>query len=305
MPGASVLHCLDDLSCGPLRPIADIGRWQEERTAWWKSVLGPPGELPEPWPGQRIAESPEIVVLAGTILAEQLFLVWVRQALRLFGVEDDRLRLVQFRRDARGRSIGSTMSLRPAEIAAGLPTVRSLSRREFDDLDAVWRSVVCPDPTDLDRLIADEKVSLSTLRASLPRVLDRFPEERSGLNLFDRTLLSATRSEGPRAPRIVGEALQLRRKATDQVGDGWLFWRLRRMGDSQLRQRPVDIHSTSGEMRDTEATLTADGARFLRGRFNYLDCNGIDDWVTGVHLDSVSGDVWMRDRRGRIRRKRT
>ena len=32
----------------------------------------------------------------------------------------------------------------------------------------------------------------------------------------------------------------------------------------------------------------------LAGRRNFVELNGVDDWVGGVHLDSRTGVVWFR-----------
>jgi hypothetical protein len=54
--------------------------------------------------------------------------------------------------------------------------------------------------------------------------------------------------------------------------------------------------------RDTEARLTPFGDRIIEGTANFLDANGIDDWVAGVHLSSAAGRVWVHDRGGLTRR---
>ena len=47
--------------------------------------------------------------------------------------------------------------------------------------------------------------------------------------------------------------------------------------------------------RGCKVRLTAAGEAFLKGRKNFVEVNGIDEWVAGVHLDSGTGDVWFRD----------
>ncbi len=45
-------------------------------------------------------------------------------------------------------------------------------------------------------------------------------------------------------------------------------------------------------MRGTDARLTEAGELFLAGDWDFIEKNGINDWVGGVHLDSKSGNVW-------------
>jgi hypothetical protein len=47
-------------------------------------------------------------------------------------------------------------------------------------------------------------------------------------------------------------------------------------------------------IRGTEARLTPDGERFLEVELNFVELNGLNDWVGGVHLDSRVGNVWFR-----------
>ena len=41
--------------------------------------------------------------------------------------------------------------------------------------------------------------------------------------------------------------------------------------------------------------ILSDGIKALSGDINMIQENGIDDWVCGVHLDSSSGGLWVRD----------
>jgi hypothetical protein len=35
------------------------------------------------------------------------------------------------------------------------------------------------------------------------------------------------------------------------------------------------------------------GQRIVEGKANFVDANGIDDWVFGVHLESAADRVWF------------
>jgi len=48
--------------------------------------------------------------------------------------------------------------------------------------------------------------------------------------------------------------------------------------------------------------LTPFGERVLAGEANFVDANGIDDWVAGVHLQSDAGRVWFYDDGQLVRR---
>ncbi len=49
------------------------------------------------------------------------------------------------------------------------------------------------------------------------------------------------------------------------------------------------------QVRDYSVSLTDAGIAALAGNANFVELNGIDDWIGGVHLDSNTGNVWFRD----------
>jgi len=73
----------------------------------------------------------------------------------------------------------------------------------------------------------------------------------------------------------------------DLAGDGYLFWRLRRMSAPEVTQPLVTLAGDPYNMRDCEVTLTDAGHEVLAGRANAIDLNGIDDWLLGVHLVAI------------------
>jgi hypothetical protein len=79
----------------------------------------------------------------------------------------------------------------------------------------------------------------------------------------------------------------------DRDGDVLLLWRLRRLADPALRHPAVTISGGQGSMAGAEVHLTDVGERVARGEVNFVELNGIDEWVGGVHLDSRVGDVWF------------
>jgi hypothetical protein len=83
-------------------------------------------------------------------------------------------------------------------------------------------------------------------------------------------------------------------EAKECIGDNWLFWRLQRLANPTLPHPAVTLTGEGSTIAGTEARLTADGERFLAAELNFVELNGLNDWVGGVHLDSRVGDVWFR-----------
>jgi hypothetical protein len=82
----------------------------------------------------------------------------------------------------------------------------------------------------------------------------------------------------------------------DTVGDVYLFGRLRQLADRRLAQPAVVMEGDLSSYRGCEVRLTAAGEAFLEGSKNFVEVNGIDEWVAGVHLDSRTHEVWFRNK---------
>ena len=56
---------------------------------------------------------------------------------------------------------------------------------------------------------------------------------------------------------------------------------------------------SSGEYHRARFTLTADGGNVLAGKSDFIELNGIDLWLGGVHL-APGGKLWRWDDEGRF-----
>jgi hypothetical protein len=305
----------DYLPSGPVRGFSDLESWRAARLAFWEGVYAAAAErpkqrrkcakhwavhpvIPEP---ERLIDASEVVLWLGTGLAEQLMLTWMPQFLRAVGARGAKLHVVQFERNSSGVGISEVAYVTSDEIRAA-PAVRALGDTEFAYLDVAWRAITCSEPDTLLRLLHDDSAALPILRAALRRVLWRFPDFRSGVSRQDAQLLSSTRDHGPAAASVVGRSVIALENEGDRAGDLLLWWRLRRLADPALPHPAVTIAGVQGWIAGAEVNLTSVGERIARGELNFVELNGIDDWVGGVHLDSRVGDVWFRRDDALIRR---
>ena len=96
-----------------------------------------------------------------------------------------------------------------------------------------------------------------------------------------------SREDAPGMPvELVGRTLRGNAEWLDPVGDLVLYGRLRDLGDAA---HPVLA------LRGEDLVLTPFGENVLAGRKNFVEHNGIDAWVAGVHLDAAAGNVWFRE----------
>jgi len=172
-----------------------------------------------------------------------------------------------------------------------------VSREGIAELKAFWWALTAPRPDELLQSIGRDATAFPLVRRALRTTLDRYPEVKTGLSHWDQELLSHVRSHGPKVVTVIGHlfANALHKNYPDVVGDLYLFGRMRQLADRQLVQPAVVMEGDMSSYRGCDVRLTAAGEAFLEGRKNFVEVNGIDDWIAGVHLDSKTRDVWFRD----------
>ena len=79
----------------------------------------------------------------------------------------------------------------------------------------------------------------------------------------------------------------------DWAGDDYLFYRLQRLGAADLPHPLLSLNRHRAPMRETTVEITDTGRAVLSGKANAVRLNGLDDWIAGVHLDSLAGHVWF------------
>lgn len=301
-----IVSLWDDLSCGPLSAVDDPDRWFTMRRTFWESLAEDPSN---PGKRRRRARSPrpfdlidgqhclddasDVVLWLGTGLADQLVLAWMPHWLRAIGGSARTLQVVPFEKTSAGTAIPTVGILSQAELQ-NHPAPRPITVEDRAHLDGAWSAVIAPDPTALIRFLNGDVIPFPLLHAALARLLWRYPDRRSGLNRFEAQLLTSTRTKGPIAARVIASTMsKFIREDNECVGDNWLFWRLRRLANPNLPHPAVILNGERTTIWGTEVHLTPDGERFLRGEFNFVAMNGINDWIGGVHLDAGARNIWF------------
>ena len=132
------------------------------------------------------------------------------------------------------------------------------------------------------------------MRRSLKSLLFRFPHLKTGLNRWEEELLRYTRDKGPIVARVIGYTMTHDMEGSDWVGDSYLFSRLRRLADRGVPHPFLSLSGPTTTIRGSEVALTDFGAKALEGAANFVELNGINDWIGGVHLESGKGKLWFR-----------
>lgn len=285
----------DVLSCGPT-PDCGPSAWNAMRLEYWKALVPgmfgeqspPPSELVERTSGFGQAE--RVTIWAATSLSEQLFIAHVIH--RLGNAADDKLLIVQFE-NLRGRKarIFGTGELteehigdHPEPVAPSAQTLRN-----YRDL---WAALTSADPMLMDRFAESHSQAGPWLGPVSGLMRRRFPDRKSGLTFWDRTLLREVRDHGPNAARVIGYTMADCCDDGDLTGDWYLFGRLLGLGNTALPSPMVKV-AGGKDMRNTQVELTTMGQDVLEGRASNYPTNPIEDWTAGVKLSSSEGALWF------------
>jgi hypothetical protein len=135
--------------------------------------------------------------------------------------------------------------------------------------------------------------ALPHLGFALSRLLNHYPEEQTGLTVWDRSMLANARTRGPNLSRVLAYTLGEGYERDDLAGDAWLRRHLRRFAQDP-HHALVEFNEGTEELADMRVTLTPLGIEVLSGQRNALDLCGIEEWVCGVHLSSSAARLWVR-----------
>ena len=295
--GSSFLVFVDPLGSGPLVPIERRAVWKGLRAAHWNASEQDIDMLARLEAARdRIEAAPALHVWNGLELSERLFVGWLIAAFRLLGLPLERLYLVdesQFPPD--WPYMGGISS----DMAATWDRWRLLDAEGQLPFDAMWLAVTAPTPDKLIACCAAESPHPDAVKEAVRAYMAHYPAAATGVNKWDWLLLQGCRDNAPSTVRTVAQVLGAAHKPDagypDFVGDGVLFDRLKRMGDSALPQPLVDLTGDQTAMRFTQVVLTEAGAAVLDGKADAIKFNGAEEQIGGVKLSSQDGTVWRFD----------
>jgi len=170
---------------------------------------------------------------------------------------------------------------------------RQVTERELGLAGQAWAAYCSTDPHDIVRLIEGDTSALPFLKNALVLHLARFPSVSNGLGRIENTALELIsrgaidfKSLFPRFAK--GEPVY-------GLGDSQ-FWnelkRLAEVGTPLITISGVDAQSKEYYQASLDLTIT--GREVLEGKRDFVELNGIDLWLGGVHMVD-EGAVWRWD----------
>lgn len=306
-PGACLVH-MGWLSCGWLPSSPSVEEWRRARDQCLGRLVS--GRYPEvdgmSWGSEiefltriDLLQSAESITLwLGPTRESQLLLSWTVQYYRAIDVPLSRLRVVQCRHKVRKKTeMREAFFLDPEEIRAQR-SGSMLTQEEIAELDAAWEAITASDPTALVAFLSGANACLPLLSTSLKSMILRYPDVKTGLSRIEELLLMNVRDEGPSVGRAIGYTMGHDIDDPDQVSDAYLCDRLVKLSNASLSHPFLSLAGSTPDLpmgRKAKVKLTEAGKLALAGEANFVELNGIDEWIGGVHLDSRAGEVWYRD----------
>jgi hypothetical protein len=288
----------DVLSCGPLPPLETVELWRKVREEFWRKIGA---DLPAShrsrdllWNTDALRRSEAVCLWMGSGLSDQLLLPSTVHLLNLLGTEPAELSTVQFSQyPGKPLEIVGLGMLAPDELKRH-PAAEPISVAGIADINRVWRAVTAPEPYELLTLLREEAGAFPLLRRALKVMVARYPDARTGLNYIDWELLKHSQAHGPKVTNVIAHTMRSNAEHLDPVGDVYLLARLRGLADAHIPHPLLDLTGDLRSLGGCAVRVTAAGEDVLAGRNNFVELNGVDDWVGGVHLDSRTGVVWFR-----------
>jgi hypothetical protein len=184
--------------------------------------------------------------------------------------------------------------LEPAQLASLFDQRQMTTALQLGLAAKAWRAYCSPDPREIEALLGKETSALPYLRDALLRHLNRFPSVRNGVGHIGNRALHLI-SEGNNSFKTLFPEFG---KADPGygLGDAQFWSNLKMMGQSREPLLIIEnvsesnTVSTDNGFLNSTFRLTETGAAVLAGKRDFIEMNGVDRWLGGVHL--TGGNCW-------------
>jgi len=290
LPAQNLLVPWDCVSYGPAPLLSRLEEWRKLREQFGLSLRIDVEDLYSEGRRyddvlenfSRLRDASSIVVWLGESTPDQMFSAWLVYYLKATGIDLGKLHFVTFDKGS-WQNIFSAGELSPEEILerASAPTSPGVARLE--ELDHVWRCYTASNHRQLATYVSSHQGSL---RDAVAPILERYPDEASGLGCWERLLLENTRKYGPRLVRVVGRTLlpDPEEMHLDTLQTHFILDKVMRMTPMGVRNPLIQAQWQREKILESSVALTSEGEAVLAGVQSAIQLNGIDEWIGGVHL---------------------
>jgi hypothetical protein len=186
--------------------------------------------------------------------------------------------------------------LNEQQLESLFPARTPISKPQLELGQRAWAAYSSSNPQEIESLISADTSALPFLKTALGKHLERFPSTRNGLGRIENVLLELI-ADGQTDFKSLFQAFQ-RREPIYGFGDAQIYLHLTRLANSahapfsmsNANAAPMD----SGQVARTSFEINDRGKQLLRGEDDFVNLNGIDQWLGGVHLKGEER-VWRWD----------
>lgn len=173
-----------------------------------------------------------------------------------------------------------------------------MEKKHLDFLKLAYAALTHNTPELLLDICNEKDCVLPEFQKGLKSYLMLFPDCKSGLNAIDEAMLSGCKDGQLKSARIVAEGMTSEAYSNQlAISDSYIFSRLVKMTQFHSKYPLVHMHGTVknvSSMRYTEVSITDLGKEVLSGMKNYVELNGINERIGGVHLSSQDNEtLWF------------
>ena len=188
--------------------------------------------------------------------------------------------------------------LSPDELASLFEKRVTVNDDVLELAKTAWQAYCSSDPRAIEQLIVHDTSSLPFLQTAFQLHLERFPSTRNGLGRIENRGLELVSKGLTRFVDLFPAFIE--GEAGYGLGDAQMWNAMQRLTRAQqpLTRSTVDDvlagSLTSDKIHATGYEITEAGRAVLDGAADYVELNGIDLWLGGVHLTDTE-QIWRWD----------
>jgi len=187
--------------------------------------------------------------------------------------------------------------LNAEQMASLFPARKQVTSAQLELAERAWAAYCSADPTDVENVVNSDTSLLPFLRHALKAHLRRFPSTKNGLGSIENRGLELIHGG-----RIIWIDLFQRFGEVEPdygLGDAQFWLAMQPMSRGRQPLLRIDNGNSGGReltpdiVHNAEFELTEPGKSVLGGEADFVELNGIDMWLGGVHV--YPNNLWRWD----------
>jgi len=179
------------------------------------------------------------------------------------------------------------------QLASLFDDRHQVTQKEFGVAKQAWEAYCSTDPRDILRLLEGDTSAMPFLRNALLLQLARFPSVLNGLSRIENRALELISRGATEFKSLFPRFWKV--EPVYGLGDAQFWNELKRMAEARNPLITTSgLDSQSQKFHHASFDLTAAGREVLAGSRDFIDENGIDLWLGGVHMGDGRA-VWRWD----------